>query len=319
MQMRIFLWAFLALSFFSHSLMAEKAPPLKAQYKARQVADGVYVIHGPKGVPSPQNQGFMNNPAFMLTDEGVVVVDPGSSVQVGEMVLAQIRKITDKPVVAVFDTHVHGDHWLGNQAIFEAFPKVKIYAHPKMMERVEQGAGAQWLEVMMDMTKGATDGTRVVSANSPVDEGSVISIGGLDIHVLHDGKSHTDTDIMLHLPARGVIFLGDNAGYGRMLRLNDGSFTGNIRNLNRALATGAKVFVPGHGPTAGPEAATEYRDYLQAVYDGVKGYFEDDLSDFEIKPKLLPKLARWKDWTDFDSLVGSHISLAYLEVEAAEF
>ncbi|WP_456444684.1 MBL fold metallo-hydrolase [Thiolapillus sp.] len=317
--MRVFLWAFFALSFFSHPLLAEKAPPLKAAYQAMQVADEVYVIHGPKGVPSPQNQGFMNNPAFIVTEKGVVVVDPGSSVQVGEMVLDQIRKITDKPVVAVFDTHVHGDHWLGNQAILEAFPHVKIYAHPKMMERVEKGAGAQWLEVMMDMTKGATAGTRVVSANSPVNEGSVISIGGVDIHVLHEGKSHTDTDIMLHLPEKGVIFLGDNAGYGRMLRLNDGSFLGNIRNLNRALATNAKVFVPGHGPTAGPEAATEYRDYLQAVYQGVKSYFEDDLSDYEIKPRLLPKLARWKDWTDFDSLVGSHISLAYLEVEAAEF
>ena len=317
--MRVFLWVFFALSFFSHPLLAEKAPPLKAAYQATQVADDVYVIHGPKGVPSPQNQGFMNNPAFIVTGKGVVVVDPGSSVQVGEMVLDQIRKVTDNPVVAVFDTHVHGDHWLGNQAILEAFPQVKLYAHPKMMERVEKGAGAQWLEVMMDMTKGATAGTRVVSANSPVNEGSVISIGGLDIHVLHDGKSHTDTDIMLHLPEKGVIFLGDNAGYGRMLRLNDGSFLGNIRNLNRALATKAKVFIPGHGLTAGPEAATEYRDYLQTVYQGVKSYFEDDLSDYEIKPRLLPKLARWRDWTDFDSLVGSHISLAYLEVEAAEF
>ncbi|WP_456404909.1 MBL fold metallo-hydrolase [Thiolapillus sp.] len=317
--MRIFLSLFVVLAIFSQIVMADKAPPLKAAYQAKKVADDVFVIHGPKGVPSPENQGFMNNPAFVLTADGVVVVDPGSSVQVGEMVLAQIRKVTDKPVVAVFDTHVHGDHWLGNQAIFEAFPKVKIYAHPKMMERVEKGAGEQWLDVMMDLTRGATAGTRVVPANSAVDEGKVISIGGVDFRVLHDGKSHTDNDIMLLLPAKGVIFLGDNAGYGRLLRLNDGSFQGNIRNLNRAVASGAKVFVPGHGPTAGPEAATEYRDYLQTVYDGVKEFFEDDLSDFEIKPKLLPRLARWKDWTDFDSLMGSHVSLAYLEVEAAEF
>lgn len=317
--MRTLLSLFVFLALVSQVVLAEKSPPLKAKYAAKKVADAVFVIHGPKGVPSPENQGFMNNPAFIITDEGVVVIDPGSSVQVGDMVLAQIRKITDKPVVAVFDTHVHGDHWLGNQAIVEAYPNVKIYAHPKMMERVEKGAGAQWLDVMMDMTKGATAGTKVVSANSPVDEGSVITIGGVAFHILHDGKSHTDNDIMLHLPAKGVIFLGDNAGYGRMLRLNDGSFQGNIKNLNRALASAAKVFVPGHGPTGGPEAATEYRDYLQTVYDGVKEYFEEDLSDFEIKPKLLPRLARWKDWTDFDSLMGSHVSLAYLEVEAAEF
>jgi len=309
----------LAVLLVSQTAVAGKAPPLKADYAAKEVTDGVFVIHGPKGLPSPENQGFMNNPGFVVTPAGVVVVDPGSSVQVGEMVLAQIRKVTKKPVVAVFNTHVHGDHWLGNQAVFEAFPKVKIYAHPKMMERVEQGAGVQWLEVMLDMTKGATAGTKVVSANTSVNDGGNIDIGGVAFQVLHDGKSHTDNDIMILLPQKKVVFLGDNAGYGRMLRLNDGNFQGNIRNLNRAVASGATVFVPGHGPTAGPEAATEYRDYLQAVYDGVKGFFEDDLSDFEIKPKLLPGLARWKDWTDFDSLVGSHVSLAYLEVEAAEF
>ncbi|WP_456417989.1 MBL fold metallo-hydrolase [Thiolapillus sp.] len=303
----------------SQAVVAEKAPPLKADYVAKEVAGGVFVIHGPKGLPSPENQGFMNNPGFVVTPAGVVVIDPGSSVQVGEMVLAQIRKHTDRPVVAVFNTHVHGDHWLGNQAIFEAFPKVKIYAHPKMMERVEQGAGVQWLEVMLDLTKGATAGTKVVSANTSVNDGGNIEVGGVAFQVLHDGKSHTDNDIMILLPQKKVVFLGDNAGYGRMLRLNDGSFLGNIRNLNRAVASGATVFVPGHGPTAGPEAATEYRDYLQAVYDGVKEFFEDDLSDFEIKPKLLPRLGKWRDWVDFDSLVGSHISLAYLEVEAAEF
>ncbi len=317
--MRMMLLVFLAVWAAGSVVAVEKASPLKVDYVAKKVAEDVFVIHGPKGIPSPENQGFMNNPGFVITPGGVVVVDPGSSVQVGEMVLAQIRKRTDKPVVAVFNTHVHGDHWLGNQAIFEAFPEVKIHAHPKMMERVEKGAGIQWLEIMLDLTKGATAGTEVVSANTAVNEGREIEVGGVVFRVLHDGQSHTDNDIMILLPQKKVVFLGDNAGYGRMLRLNDGSFQGNIRNLNRALASGATVFVPGHGPTAGAEAATEYRDYLQAIYDGVKEFFEDDLSDFEIKPKLLPRLARWKDWTDFDSLVGSHISLAYLEVEAAEF
>ena len=277
------------------------------------------MIHGPLGVPSPQNQGFMNNPAFVLTGAGVVVIDPGSSVQVGEMVLQQVRKVTDRPVVAVFDTHVHGDHWLGNQAIAEAFPGAKIYAHPRMIERVEQGAGEQWLEVMMNMTEGATAGTRVVSADSPVNDQTELRIGDVTFRILHDGQAHTDNDIMILLPEKSVIFLGDNAGHGRMLRMNDGSFQGNIRALDRALASGAKVFVPGHGKSGGPEAATEYRDYLQAVLDGVKALFEEDIPDFEMKPRLLPKLARWKEWVDFDSLVGSHVSIAYLEVEAEAF
>jgi len=298
---------------------ADKAPPLRAPHAAEAVAEGVHVIHGPMGVPSPENQGFINNPAFVVTDAGVVVIDPGGSVQVGEMVLEAIAKVTDRPVVAVFNTHVHGDHWLGNQAIAEAYPQARIYAHPRMIERVAKGAGEHWLEVMHDLTQGATAGTRVVAPQAAVDGGTDIPIGGVTFRVLHDGKAHTDNDIMLLLPERGVIFLGDNAGHGRMLRLNDGDIRGNIAALERALASGARVFVPGHGRSGGPEAASRYRDYLKTLYRGVEALFEEELADYEMKPRLLPKLAPWRHWVDFDSLVGSHISLAYLQVEADAF
>ena len=100
----------------------QKAAPLRGEWTPEQVSPGVYVIHGPTELPSPSNQGFMNNPAFIVNDAGVVVIDPGSSVQVGEMVLARIEKITDKPILAVFNSHIHGDHWLGNQAIRARYP-----------------------------------------------------------------------------------------------------------------------------------------------------------------------------------------------------
>ena len=297
---------------------AEKAPPIKANYTADKVAEGIYVIHGPKALPNPENQGFMNNPAFVLTSAGVVVVDPGSSVQTGEMVLSHVKRITDQPVVAVFDTHVHGDHWLGNQAIKEAYPDAPIYGHPRMISRVEQGDGITWMERMLDLTKGATAGTRVVNASSPVDDKAEIRIGDVTFRIMHNGKAHSDNDIMLLLPEREVIFLGDNAGHGRILR-QTGSFQGNIEALDLALATGAKVFIPGHGSTDGEVAASSYRDYLKTLYEGVNEFFEEDIPDFEIKPKLQSRLAKWKDWQGFDNLMGNHVSQAYLEIEEAAF
>jgi glyoxylase-like metal-dependent hydrolase (beta-lactamase superfamily II) len=114
MNLRLLL---LLLPLLFSTAFAETRGPALPDYPADQVADGVYVIHGPVAFPSPENQGFMNNPAFVVTPEGVVVVDPGSSVQTGEMVLRQVRKLTDKPLLAVLNTHVHGDHWLGNQAM----------------------------------------------------------------------------------------------------------------------------------------------------------------------------------------------------------
>ena len=152
----------------------QKAAPLRGEWKPEQIAPGVYVIHGPTELPSPSNQGFMNNPAFIVKDAGVVVIDPGSSVQVGEMVLARIEKITDKPILAVFNSHIHGDHWLGNQAIRAKYPEVPIYGHERVGPKVIAGAGTEWVELMLSMTEQATAGTEVVSVDHPVNDGDVI-------------------------------------------------------------------------------------------------------------------------------------------------
>jgi len=304
---------------FGSHVFADKAPPLRKAYALDEVASNVYVIHGPIHQPNSENQGFMNNPAFIVTDEGVVVVDPGASVQTGEMLLSHIAKVTDKAVIAVFNSHIHGDHWLGNQAIAARYPKAKIYAHPLMAKMVAEGEGDNWVELMMKLTDGATAGTRVVAPTDLVNDGDVIKVAGLNFHVIHKGPAHTETDIMILVKELGVIFLGDNAGYGRILRLDHGSYRGNIETLNLALASGACVFVPGHGKSGGPIAASAYRDFLSTLYETVKAGYDDGKSDFEIRPEVVSKLAAWKDWVDFDSVLGPHISNAFLEAEAADF
>lgn len=299
------------------SAMAEKAPPIDSQWKPDQIAEDVYVIHGPLETPNPENQGFMNNPGFIITEAGVVVVDPGGSVQVGDMVLREIAKLTDKPVIAVFDSHVHGDHWLGNAAIVSKYPDVKIYGHPNMIEEVDHGAGDEWMVMAMRMTDGAVDGTEVVNANTPANDGDSIEIGGLTFNIFHNGKAHTNTDIMIHVPQKQVMFLGDNASVNRMIR-NEGSVQGNIDALEGAVKTQTKVFVPGHGPS-GPEGANTYLTYLKAAYAEVRKGYDDDMSDFEIKPVAAAALASYKNWSDFDRMIGKHVNSIYMEIEASEF
>ncbi len=297
----------------------QKAGPLRGAWVPEEVAPGVYVIHGPTELPTPQNQGFMNNPGFVVGDSGVVVMDPGSSEQVGEMLLTRIATITDKPVLAVFNSHIHGDHWLGNQAIRDRYPDVPIYGHERVGPKVIAGAGTEWIELMLRMTENATAGTTVIRADHPVAGGDVIEIDGLTYRVMNNDRAHTDTDIMVHVAERDVIFLGDNAGHERILRQENGSFPGNIEALNSALETGAEVFVPGHGPSGGREVAERYRDYLQTVYSTAEAGVEEGLADFELRPLLLPKLEPWKGWAGFETELGGHISAAYLEAEAAAF
>ncbi|MCB1818681.1 MAG: hypothetical protein KDI77_12205, partial [Gammaproteobacteria bacterium] len=179
--------------------------------------------------------------------------------------------------------------------------------------------GAEWVQLMLRLTDNATAGTDIVKPDHPVVDGDTLSIGGLTYQVMNNDKAHTDTDIMLHVPELGLVFLGDNAGHGRILRLEGGSFSGNITALENALATGATVFVPGHGPSGGPEVAQRYRDYLDTLYTTVRQGFDDGLADFEIRPLLMPRLEPWQQWAGFDIELGRHISGAYLEAEAAAF
>lgn len=272
--------------FFSAYLLAGKAPAVHDDYALEMIADNVYVVYGSKDLPTPANQGFINNPSFIVHDDGVVVIDPGASVQIGEMLMEKIDQVTQKPVVAVFNTHIHGDHWLGNQAITERYPDTIIYAHSEMLKQAKDGQGEYWLQLMDRLTKGATEGTRVVMPTEEVEGGDVIQAAGLNFSIMHNGKAYTDTDIMILVQQLGVVYLGDNGSYERILRIDNGSFRGNIAALNAVLKLGASVFVPGHGAAGGAEVVESYRDYLSTVYQVVSKAYEQGKEDFEARSML---------------------------------
>lgn len=312
---------FILLLLFSNILWAaqDKAPAIQGDYAAKKITDHVYVIHGPRGFPNKENQGFMNNPAFVITTAGVVVIDPGSSVQVGEMVLNKITKVTKSPVIAAFNTHVHGDHWLGNQAIKAAYPTAIIYAHPKMIAKAKAGEGASWVNIMNNMTKGASQGTKWVAPDKGVNHGDTRKIGNMSFHILHNDKAHTDNDIMIEVIEEKVIFLGDNVTNKMLTRMDDGNIKGQIAAIDLALKTNNKYFVPGHGETGGTEVAKVYQTFLKKFYASVKKYYQQGKSDFEMKASVIEDLAEFKSWSRFDDDVGRGISMVYLQVEEELF
>src|SRR5262249_2830664 len=145
---------------------------------------------------SAANEGFMNNPGFVVTADGVVVIDPGSSLQSGRMVLKQLRKVTNKPVTHVFNTHIHGDHWLGNQAIREAYPGAVLIAHPEMIRQVP-GRAEEWVKLMHGMSGGFTAGTRAVPPTVPIGNGQELKTGQVTFRIHAPAAAHSNTDIMI--------------------------------------------------------------------------------------------------------------------------
>lgn len=285
----------------------------------KKIAKNTYVIHGPLEYPSKKNKGFMNNPGFIVTERGVVVIDPGSSVQVGRMVLNKIKTVTKKPVTHVLNTHIHGDHWLGNQAFAEAFPKAVIMAHPEMIKRAKAGAAKQWVSLMSKFTGGASNGTRAVIPNKTINDKQLLKTGGIQFRIHAPNKAHSFTDIMIEVVEESVVFLGDNVLYKRLPRMDDATFKGNAKACQIAIDLAAKTYVPGHGASGGKEIIIPFMNYLNIIYAEVGKNYEAGMTDFEMKPKILLKLQKYFKWSGFNDEVGKHISLAVLEYERDSF
>lgn len=306
---------FLLLTLSSFLTNASELP----DYKADKISTNTYVIHGPLEIPNEKNKGFMNNPGFVITRTGVVVIDPGSSVYSGKMVLRQIRKLTQKPVTHVFDTHIHGDHWLGNQAFAEAFPKAVLMAHPDMITNAKKSEAAKWVSMMDRLTKGATKGTKAVIPDKAIGDSFVLKTGGVTFKIYAPAKAHSKTDIMIHVLEDSVLFLGDNVLNGRLPSMGDATFRGNVKACDVAISIPAKHFVPGHGQTSDVTIVKQFKKYVNTVYTQAAHYYDEGLSDFEMKPQVVNKLKAFHHWTNFEDEIGHHISLAVLEAERAAF
>ncbi len=286
-----------------------------------KITDSVYVIHGMKAMPDKSNKGFISNSGIVVSAEGVVIVDTGGSLQVGEMLLHKIREVTSKPVIAVFNTHLHGDHWLGNVAVRKAYPDVRIYAHERAIERLANGEAEQWLDTFMQATNNTIEGTTIVLPDHALKGGESIDIAGSTYKIHHTGHAHTDSDIMIEYPSDKTLFSGDIVIYGSTVsgaRPEDFSAKGQIEAVEYALSLPIDVYVPGHGPTGGREIPEATKRFLEVLYSSVQRYYEEGLEDFEMRDKVVADLNEFSGWSGFDR-IGSLISSVYLQVEAAEF
>ena len=288
-------------------------------YQFEKINANIYVMHGPLTEPNVENDGFMNNPGLIISENGLIIVDPGSSYPVGKEVLKEIEKISDKPVMAVFNTHIHGDHWLANQAIKEKYPQVKIYGHPDMIKQANGEQGLTWLDSMLRMTEGKTKGTKIVAPDIAINHSESIAVDGQHFRIHSMVPAHTNTDIMIEHIESKTLFLGDNSFYKRMGRFDgSSSMLGNIKVLNYATELDMTVYVPGHGQSGQSDTAIKpFLTYLIQVENAVQAGFEEELEDFEIKQKVIGQFEKYSHWDGFETNFGKHINSMYLEIESS--
>ncbi|MEE9326499.1 MAG: MBL fold metallo-hydrolase [Cocleimonas sp.] len=289
------------------------------EYLPVKVSSHTYVIHGPMRTKLKENQGFVNNPAFIISDRSVIVVDPGTSVQIGRALLQHIKKITSKPITHIFNTHIHGDHWLGNQAFSENNPEVKIFAHPVFLEEAKSGAAQQWLDIFLSATDGAIKGTKIVLPNIELTDQQVIQIDNISIKVHLSDWAHTKTDIMLEVIEDKLLFTGDTVNNKRIVPFNDGSFKGSIKSINKVMKQSIEIVVPGHGATGDNKLLATYKAGLESIYQTAMQLNDEGLEPYEMKQKAIEANTFFKGWLGFEDEVGRYLSQAVLEVEQEEF
>ncbi len=290
-------------------------------FKFEKANKNVYIMHGPVVSPNRENQGFMNNPAVIEAKDGLIVVDPGGNYNIGKKILAEIEKISHKPIIAIFNTHKHGDHWFANRAIVEKYPNIDIYAHPNMIKASKEGEADVWYGIL-NRTTGNLKGTKPFAfPNKPLLDGAKIDIDGQKFIVQHPQDAHTDTDLVIaHLNSM-TLFLGDNVMKGRLGSFDESSsILGNIELLeNIKKETNFTLYVPGHGKSGKrDETIDPFLNYLKLLATEGKKAYDEDKESYEVKDEVMKKLSWMKDWDAFKRNMPAHLNKVMLEIGEEE-
>ena len=232
--------------------------------QARQVAASVWFVQGEAALGSSANRNFISNAGFVVTGDGVVVVDAlGSPALAGDLI-AEIRRITSEPIRYVIVTHFHADHIYGLQA-FKAVGAT-ILAHPAGREYLNSDTAQLRLESSRQELSPWIDAhTRLVPADRWLDAAeTTLRVGNMDFVIRHVGPAHTPEDLVVFVPQRSVLFAGDLVFRGRIPFVGQADSGQWITSLSRLIEFKPTLLIPGHGPVSDkPLADLELtRDYL---------------------------------------------------------
>jgi glyoxylase-like metal-dependent hydrolase (beta-lactamase superfamily II) len=256
------------LAIFATGTGQSPRPPLPV----RQLAPGVYLVPGDTGRGSEGRA----NAGFVVTSEGVVVIDAQASPVDAERMLASIRKVTKQPVRWVILTHHHPDHHFGT-IVFRR-QGAKVMAHPDTRtlsaEGGEDAALADWSRVV-----GVQSLLGFEYANTPdrpVTGADTLRLGGTSIVAAHLGPAHTPGDLVVWLPGQQVLFAGDLLIEDGVSMMVDGSSRAMLAAMDALGQYGAAVVVPGHGRLPPKPAALEdsTRRYVASLRDEMQHAIE---------------------------------------------
>lgn len=255
--------------------IADQYPGSMLYSKPVEFIPGVYSAIGATAPPTYDNAGHNNNLSFIVTGDGVVVVNGGASYLLAEALHTEIKALTDQPVKLVLNENGQGHAMLGNS--YWADQGVKIVAHVDAAHEIEEYGGAS-LRAHQNRLLERADQTRVVMPDETFEDSYPISMGGMKIEARYLGPAHSPGDIVVWLPAQSLVISGDMAFHERMLPIFEHTYTADwIETWDSAFEPlGATYVIPGHGHPTNMDQVRRYtKGYLEYLRGKVGAHLED--------------------------------------------
>ena len=257
----------------SDQSIADQYPASILYSKPVEVIPNVWSAIGATAPPNYENSGHNNNYSFVVTGDGVVVVNSGSYL-LAKALHEEIRTITDQPVRLVINENGQGHAMLGNG--YWRDQGVPVLAHEDAAAKFENSSHAS-LASLKRYGKEKAEGTRVEPPSDTMSDERVIEFGDKRIEVKWLGTSHSTGDLVVWLPNERLAISGDMAFHERLLPIfEDADTPAWLESWERFEALEALYVIPGHGHPTNMDQVRRYtKDYLLFIRGEVAKLLEN--------------------------------------------
>ena len=225
-------------------LACAHAQTAQNDFAIESLGNDIYVHHGKHLDIDAGYQGDICNISFVVGSKGVAVIDTGGSFKTGNNLRDAIKKVTDKPILYVINTHVHPDHIFGNAAFLQ--DNAQFVGHEKLataMQLRKEAYDKLNIKYMGDDAKGSEIVKPTVQVKEPIN----LDLGDRTLTVTPYPNAHTNTDVSVIDSKTSTLFTGDLLFIARTPVI-EGDIKGLIAVIDTLKAYPVKQVVPGHGP-----------------------------------------------------------------------
>ena len=282
------------------------------QLELQVVTKDVYAIVGELGNRTPDNLGNNATFGFVITNEGVVLIDSGGTYEGAQAISQVIKSVTNKPVVKVINTGGQDHRWLGND--FFKKQGAEIIASSMAVKDQKQRVKDQFFMLGNLVGDNAVKLTTPVYADTTFENEYQFDLGGTIFEIYHKGPAHTPGDSFVWIKDKSVMFTGDIVFVDGLLGVLDHSNSKSWLAVYESMAKlNPKYIVPGHGSVTDiHQAKHDTYDYLFELRQAVIA-FMDDGGDISEISKI--DQSKFKSLPGFDVLSGRNAQRVFSELE----